>query len=178
MLAIVMAALVQLAGPVAIAPTIAPTVVLPATARRGVADRRAVPPPNAEALKLGRALADAGTLAHLLPLMESAQVAELVGENADMAAGDQAALRASAHKVFVGGAERLLAAEGLGYARLLSLGELRDVVGFERSAAGRAYRAATPQVITATMAEVGKIDFKGQVRAAFCKEKGKLCPGK
>ena len=135
-------------------------------------------PLSAEALRLGRALADAGTLAHLLPLMESAQVAELVGENADMAAGDQAALRASAHKVFVGGAERLLAAEGLSYARLLSLGELRQVVGFERSAAGRAYRAATPQVITATMAEVGKIDFKGQVRAAFCKEKGKLCPGK
>ena len=135
-------------------------------------------PLSAEALRLGRALADAGTLAHLLPLMESAQVAELVGENADMAAGDQAALRASAHKVFVGGAERLLAAEGLSYARLLSLGELRQVVGFERSAAGRAYRAATPQVITATMAEVGKIDFKGQVRAAFCREKGKLCPGK
>ena len=152
MLAIVMAAAVAVSGPAA--------------------------PPSAEALKLGRALANAGTLAHLLPLMESAQVAELVGENADMAAGDHAALRASAHKVFVGGAERLLAAEGLSYARLLSLGELHDVVGFERSAAGQAYRAATPHVITATMAEVGKIDFKGQVRAAFCKEKGKLCPGK
>jgi hypothetical protein len=156
MLAIVMLALVQVAAPAA----------------------RVLPPPTAEALRLGRELADAGTLAHLLPLMESAQVADLLGENVDMAAGDQAALRATAHRVFVGGAERLLAAEGLSYARLLSLGELRDVVGFERSAAGQAYRAATPQVITATMAAVGKIDFKGEVRAAFCKEKGKLCPGK
>ena len=178
MLGIVMAALVQVVGPAGSVPTVAPTVVLPETARRAVADRRVIPLPSAEAMKLGRALADAGTLAHLLPLMESAQVADLLGENADMAAGDQAALRASAHKVFVGGAERLLAAEGLSYARLLSLGELRAVVGFERSAAGMAYRAATPQVITGTMAEVGKIDFKGQVRAAFCKEKGKLCPGK
>ena len=170
MLGIVMAALVQVAA--------APTIMLAPETRRAVADRRALPPPSAEALRLGRALADAGTLAHLLPLMESAQVAELVGENADMAAGDQAALRASAHKVFVGGAERLLAGEGLSYARLLSIDDLRQVVGFERSAAGQAYRAATPQVITGTMAEVGKIDFKGQVRAAFCKEKGKLCPGK
>jgi hypothetical protein len=156
MLAIVMLALVQVAAPAA----------------------RVLPPPTAEALRLGRELADAGTLAHLLPLMESAQVAELVGENVDMAASDQAALRATAHKVFVAGAERLLAGEGLSYARLLSISALRTIVGFERSAAGRAYRAVTPQVITGTMAAVGKIDFKGEVRAAFCKEKGKLCPGK
>ena len=92
MLAIMMAALVQVAGPAMIA-----LVPPPVTAAR------VLPPPTAEALRLGRELADAGTLAHLLPLMESAQVAELVGENADMAAGDQAALRTSAHKVFGGG---------------------------------------------------------------------------
>lgn len=167
MLGIMMAALVQVAAPAMIALVVPP-----------MATPRVLPPPSADALKLGRELADVGTLAHLLPLMETAQVADLVGENDGLDARDQAALKASAHKIFVAGAGRLLAAEGLSYARLLSLGELRDVVGFERSAAGRAYRAATPQVITGTMDEVGKIDFKGQVRAAFCKEKGKLCLGK
>lgn len=37
---------------------------------------------------------------------------------------------------------------------------------------------AVRRALAPPTAEVGKIDFKGQVRAAFCKEKGKLCLGK
>jgi hypothetical protein len=32
-----------------------------------------------------------------------------------------------------------------------------------------------PGVIGDTMKEIGSMDFKGDVRAAYCKETGKLC---
>ena len=46
---------------------------------------------------------------------------------------------------------------------------------FQSSSAGKRYRAAMPGVIAETMKSIGNMDFKGDVRAAFCKETGKLC---
>ena len=44
-----------------------------------IAGTLAATQPSPEALKPGRELAEAGTLAHLLPIMESAQTAKLCG---------------------------------------------------------------------------------------------------
>ena len=131
--------------------------------------------PSPEALRLGRELAEAGTLAHLLPLMETAQTAELIGDNPDLKPADQAALKATAHQVFLAGRERLMQGEAASYATLLSIDDLRRVAAFERSPAGTRYRESIPKVITGTMATVGKMDFKADVRAAYRKQSGKLC---
>ncbi len=88
--------------------------------------------PSPEALRLGRELAEAGTLAHLLPLMETAQTAELIGDNPDLKPADQAALKATAHQVFLAGRERLMQGEGA---------KLRDAAVDRRPAPGRRVRA-------------------------------------
>ena len=42
--------------------------------------------------------------------------------------------------------------------------------------AARRQRQAMPATIASTMQAMGSIDFKGEVRAAMCKQRAKLCP--
>ena len=131
--------------------------------------------PTAEAQRLGRELADHGTLAALLPLMKAKEVDELLAEHKELSAGDQTRLRRTADRVFDSGRDRLLAATGRAYAQKLTLSDLRRLVAFYRTSAAARFQAALPQVIVATMQSVGQMDFKADVIAAYCKESGKLC---
>jgi hypothetical protein len=45
----------------------------------------------------------------------------------------------------------------------------------QRSGAGAHFRAAMPAVIAGTMQKMGKMDFKAEVKAAYCQQSGKLC---
>ena len=56
----------------------------------------AAPDPTAEALALGRRLAETGTLATLLPLKTAQEREELVAEHPDWSEADKAALRQEA----------------------------------------------------------------------------------
>lgn len=131
--------------------------------------------PSPDALRLGRKLAEVGTLATILPMMKKSEVEELINDHPELDSDDQAKLRASADRVFETGRERLLSATGRAYAEHLSIADLRSVLAFQSSAVAKRYRAVTPQVIADTMKNVGKLDFKGDVAAAYCKETGKLC---
>ena len=131
--------------------------------------------PSPEALKLGRQLAEVGTLATLLPMMKQTEVQELINDHPELSSAEQAQLREVAERVFLSGRERLLAATGRAYAEHLSRADLRSVLAFQSSSVARRYREATPLVIAETMKSVGKLDFKGDVEAAFCKQTGKLC---
>jgi len=134
--------------------------------------------PTPEAVTLGRQLAETGTLASLLPLIQAKEAEELVAAHPELSQADKAALQATAKRVFEAGRDRLMAATGRAYAERLSITDLRKLVVFQKSGAARRFQAATPQAIAATMQSVGKMDFKGDVVAAFCKETGKLCPAK
>jgi hypothetical protein len=134
--------------------------------------------PSAEALRLGRQLAESGTLATVLPLVQQKETEELVAEHPKLSAGEKAQLRATAKQVYQSGRERLMQAEARAYAQRLSVEDLREVVAFQRSPAGSRYGSAIPAVIADTMQLVGKMDFKGDVLAAYCNETGKLCPAK
>ena len=136
----------------------------------------AAPIPSSEAKRLGRSLAEQGTLASLLPLMKSAQVEELLKEDLSLTAADKEKLRTTADRVFKRGYTRLMEATGNAYAHRLSVADLRALNRFYKSAPARRYRAATPDVIVATMQSVGEMDFKGDVRRAFCAEARRLCP--
>jgi hypothetical protein len=133
--------------------------------------------PTAEAERLGRALAEGGTLAALLPLIQQKETEEMVGQS-DLTDAEKAALRVTANRVFEEGRERLMAATGKAYAERLGVADLRALVTFEQSDAAKRYRRAMPGAIAAAMQAAGPMDFKKDVRAAFCKETGKLCDGK
>ena len=131
--------------------------------------------PSPEALQLGKALAAHGSLAAMLPMIKAKEVSELVADHQNLTPADQARLRATADQVFERGRDRILTAEGTAYANAMSVDDLRQVLAFYRSAAGARFEAALPGVIAGTAANMGKVDFKADVLAAYCKQTGKLC---
>ena len=131
--------------------------------------------PSPESLRLGRQMAESGTLATLLPLIQQKETEELVAEQKDLTDADRTKLRETAKQVYDKGRERLMAAEAEAYARRLSVEDLRAAVAFQTSGAGQRARTAMPAIIGDTMKQIGTMDFKGDVRAAYCRETGKLC---
>jgi hypothetical protein len=131
--------------------------------------------PSPEALRLGREIANAGTLATLLPKIEQQQVGELISAHPELTASDQARLRATADQVFTDGRERLLDGEARAYARNLSVQDLQVIAQFHRTAAAKRLQAVLPKVIESTMAAMQGLNFKADVVAAYCKDTGKLC---
>jgi hypothetical protein len=134
--------------------------------------------PSAEAMRLGRQLADHGTLAALLPLMKAKETEELLTDATDLSASEKERLRKLADETFEKGRNRLLDATAAEYAKRLSVADLRALVRFYETPAAKRLQAATPKVIAGTMQNVGKMDFKADVRKAFCEQTGKLCASK
>jgi len=131
--------------------------------------------PSAEALALGRQIAEAGTMASFIELVQAKETDELVEAHPELGDSDKVKLRAVARVVYQSGRERLMQASARAYAERLSIADMRDIVGFQKSRAGQSYRGAIPAVIAATVESVGEMDFKGDVTAAYCKQTGKLC---
>lgn len=131
--------------------------------------------PSAEAERLGRELANHGTLAALLPLKKAQEVEELLAAHRDLTASEQAQLRKTADRVFEKGRDRVLTATGHAYAKALSVKDLRKIVFFYRTPVARRFQKSLPAVIGGTVAGLDSMDFKGDVAAAYCKETGKLC---
>jgi hypothetical protein len=131
--------------------------------------------PSAEALKLGREIAESGTLASLLPMMKADETAKLIKDHPELSAAEQAQLRKTSDRVFAAGADKLFAATARAYAEKLSLDDLRTAAAYYRSPAAKRMQAALPSVIGASMAAMGGMDFKKDLSAAYCKETGKLC---
>jgi hypothetical protein len=131
--------------------------------------------PPAEAISLARQIAEHGTLASVLPLIQQKETEELVAAHPELSGADKTKLRSTAQTVYQNGRARLMEAEGQAWAAQLSLSELRGVAAFQKSDAGKHYRDAAPAVMMATMKSIGEIDFKGDVLSAYCKETGKLC---
>jgi hypothetical protein len=131
--------------------------------------------PGPRALALGRELAQSGTLASLLPLLIAKDTEDLVAEFPDLSTTETARLRAIAAEVAASGTERLFAAQARAYAMRLSEADLAVLAEAARSPAQARYRAALPFAIAATMAGVGELDLKKDIRAAWCKETGKGC---
>ena len=131
--------------------------------------------PSVEALTLGRQLAESGTLATVLPMMQMKETEELIAAHPELSIGERTALQVTSQRVYEVGREILMRAEAEAYAKRMSLADLRATVAFQKSPAGKRYRAAIPNVVEDVMPVIGKMDFKGDVSAAFCKETGKLC---
>jgi hypothetical protein len=134
--------------------------------------------PSAKAQRLGRQLAEGGTLAALLPMVAEKEIGELVAAHPELGEADRRALRETARATYESGRDRLMDATGRAYAERLSVADLRALVAFNRTRAAAHYRAAMPGAIAAAMQRVGEMDFKKDALAAFCRKTGKLCEGK
>jgi hypothetical protein len=134
--------------------------------------------PSSEGLRLGRELAESGTLAALMPMVAEKEIGELVAAHPELSEADRAAFRATARATYEAGRNRLMDATGRAYAERLSIADLRALVAFNRTRAAAHYRAAMPGAIASAMQAVGQMDFKKDALAAFCRKTGKLCEGK
>ena len=131
--------------------------------------------PSSEAQRLGRRIAEHGTLASLLPVMEVKETEELLSEDPTLTDAERTQLRATAKHVFRASYDRLMTATGKAYAEQLDISDLRALARFYESPVAGRYQAATPKVIVASMQSAGKLDFKGDVRSAFCRATKRLC---
>jgi len=134
-----------------------------------------IPDPPPEALALGRRLAEAGTLASLLPMIAAKETDEVVAAHPDLSPAERDAYRRIAAATLARGSDRLFAAEGRAFAERLTTEELRALVAFQTSPVALRYRAAVPATIVATMTAMGGLDFKKDSWAAFCAETKRRC---
>ena len=118
--------------------------------------------PSPEALRLGRQLAEVGTLSTLLPMMKKSEVEELISDHPELNPNDQAKLRASADRVFETGRERLLSATGRAYAEHLSIADLRSVLAFQVERGGDTVSSSDPRSHRRDDEECRKARFQGR----------------
>lgn len=132
--------------------------------------------PTAEAERLGLAVAKIGMLATLLPIVTAKETDELVADHPELNDMEKAELRGIATRVANETRDRLMRLTGHAYAMRLSEADMRSIIAFDASPAGRAYRAAVPLAIVETLQGARKVDFKQDALAAFCAKTGKACP--
>lgn len=135
----------------------------------------AAPAPSAEAEALGRQVAQSGTLATLLPLMTAKDTEALIAEHPELDAAAKARLRAAAAETARGASDRLMTTIGHQYALSLSVADMRALVAFNRSPPAKAWRAAEPATIIATMKALDGYDYKGEAWKAYCRSPGVRC---
>lgn len=131
--------------------------------------------PNTEQQRLGLELAKLGSIASMLPAIELEQTDQLLDEHPELGTRERLALRRIAHRVAVQGMDRLIEAEGRGYAERMSLEDLRAAVTFAKSPAGRRMHAAEPAIARTTLLAMRGYDYKREVMAGLCSETGKGC---
>ncbi len=129
--------------------------------------------PETEAL--GRALAEKGFLAMLIPLQSAKEIGEMVAAHPELTSAEQTELRATAAATVASISDRAFSAIGHAYATSLSAADLQAAVAFKASGAGQRFAAAEPQAMAATVAALNGIDFKAETLKAFCAKTGKAC---
>jgi len=131
--------------------------------------------PAGERAALGRRMAAAGDFNAILGAMGAAEVERLANDTPDLTEAERERLRAIGRATLESGRARLLDTVGAIYARHFTAGQLTAIVAFLESPAGRVYTGAFPRLLPEISAAMGGIDLGGEIRAAFCRETGKLC---
>jgi hypothetical protein len=132
------------------------------------------PLPAAQAA-LGRRLAELGDFNAMIGAMGHGEIEALAANTPDLTGAERARLRQVGEGVLASGRARILAALGDAYGRHFTAGQLRAIIAFLESPSGRAYVGALPQLLPQIATATQGIDLGRDVRAAFCRETGKLC---
>jgi len=135
----------------------------------------AMPAVAPEAQELGIRLARTSGLAAVAPALIEKDLAELLSEDASVTAAERERLMRIGREEARAGLERAMQAIGLGYAKRLSVEDLRLLVATAETPAAARWRAAEPFVIAEALSRLGSMDLKKNMAAALCREAGKLC---
>jgi hypothetical protein len=128
-----------------------------------------------EQLALGRRMAAAGDFNAIVGAMGAAEVERLARETPDLTEAERARLREIGRATLAAGRARLLDTVGAIYARHFSAVQLGRIVAFLESPAGRVYAGALPRMLPEIAQAMQGHDLAAEIRAAFCRETGKLC---
>ena len=126
-------------------------------------------------LDLAREIAARGMLATIGPMQTQAEIAAIIAEHPELTAEQQDRLRSVGFAEAEALGAKAVEAEAQALAATLTLDDLTAIAAFERSDAAANRRAALPTVMATVMASLGNADYKGAVKAAYCKETGLLC---
>ncbi|HTU11173.1 MAG TPA: DUF2059 domain-containing protein [Allosphingosinicella sp.] len=132
-------------------------------------------PIDAAQAALGRRLAEAGELNALLGAVGTAEVAQIAASTPDLSDAERTRLREVGMATLQAGRARITAALGDAYARHFSRDQLTEILAFVESTTGRAYAGALLQVLPQVVGAIQGVDLGRDIRAAFCRETGKLC---
>jgi hypothetical protein len=132
------------------------------------------PLPAAQAA-LGRRLAELGDFNAIIGAMGHAEIEGMATEMPDLTDAERARLRQVGEGVLASGRARILALVGDIYGRHFTADQLRAIIAFLESPAGCAYVGALPQLLPQIAMAMQGVDLRRDVRAAFCRETGKLC---
>lgn len=133
------------------------------------------PAPSAEQVALGRRMAAAGDFNAIVGAMGAAEVERLARETPDLTDAERARLREIGQATFAASRTRLLDMVGVIYARHFTAAQLTEITAFLESPAGRAYIGAFPRLLPEIAQAMQGRDLAAEIRAAFCRETGKLC---
>jgi hypothetical protein len=133
------------------------------------------PAPGAAQVALGRRMAAAGDFNAIVGAMGAAEVERLARETPDLSEAERARLREIGRTTFAASRARLLDTVGAIYARHFTAAQLSGITTFLESPAGRAYIGAFPRLLPEIAQAMQGLDLAAAIRAAFCRETGKLC---
>lgn len=134
--------------------------------------------PSPDALALAKRLAAGGTLANLLPEMVEKDLTELAAERPTLTEAQQDRIIATGKALAATHIKELIDRMARGYARRLSLADLKELVAAAESPAAQRKRAADIPVTSEAMAAMGSFDLKKETAAKMCAEAKLLCERK
>jgi hypothetical protein len=134
-----------------------------------------IPP---EAHDLGLRLARTSGLAAIAPALIEKDLAELAKEEPALTPAERQQLMTLGRAEARAGLEKIMQAIGSGYARHLSVEDLRILVAHGESPAADRWRKVEPVVVAGAVGALESMDLKKNVAAEFCREARKLCSRK
>ena len=120
-------------------------------------------------------MAEAGDFNAIIGAMGAAEIERTAREAPGLNDGERARLRRIGGEVFAARRAALLDRVANIYASHFSLRQLREIVAFLEGPTGRLYTGAIPRLVPEIAAALQGVDLGAEIRAAFCRDTGKLC---
>ncbi|MBA3810931.1 MAG: DUF2059 domain-containing protein [Caulobacteraceae bacterium] len=135
-------------------------------------------PPENDALALGRQLADTGDFQALLKTGAEVQIGELQRDTPGLSAADKEQVARIGRATMEAARARIVEKLGAVYARAFGLPDLKAMVAFFASPAGKAYAGRYATTLPELAKTLQGFDFKRETLRAVCSETRKACPAK
>lgn len=140
-----------------------------------IAAAAAAAQPSPDAMDYARQVASHGVLVEIARLQTRSEVEGMIKDHPELTETERGRLRTLGQEKAQSLVDSAIEAEAKALATELSVDDLRALAAFATSPAAEHQRAALPKVMASTVGSLGKVDYAGGVRAAFCAETGKLC---